>query len=370
MADHDPDDDLARCLTLVVAVDGLRAASLGAYGQTTYETPAFDQLATEAVTYSEAYAATPDPRDLYAQLAKSRAIPPSAVLLTDDAAITEPIAEAFDRVVVIDPPTLDDLAPTIDQTAMAAVWADFAVALIEALGDDGEPPPLVWLHTRGLRGPWDAPPETYASLIDEDDPEVATDVTPPESETDDEDAQDDAQFAAACRYAGQVMTLDACLAGWLDLADGLLEGTEHRLIVTGVRGYALGEHGRIGTTDDRLFTELQHVPLLIREPGIDRRFVREADPTSLDAVLASLGSQPSADQPVTLASPSGAASVLTTDWLLRRPADSATAIELYVKPDDRWEQNDIASLEPAVADELLALLTDGDSAVAAPPQGL
>lgn len=365
-----PDPATSRCPTLVVAIDGLRAAALGAYGQTAYETPAFDQLATEAVTYSEAFAPTPDPRDLYAQLAADGVIPDGAVLLTDDPEVTEPFAEQFARVVTIEPPTPDVVAATLDETAAAAVWADFAVALIEAVGEADEPPPLIWLHARGLRGPWDAPPETYASLLDEDDPEIEAETAPAEGEIDQGDPRDDhgddARFAAGVRYAGQVVTLDACLAGWLDLADGLFEGVDHRLVVTGVRGYALGEHGRIGSTDDRLFTETQHVPLMVRNPGADQGFLREAMTVSLADVLATLGEKPTANEVITLASPSGAAAVVTGDWLLRRSADPAVAIELYVKPDDRWEQNDIASLKPDLVDELLARIPAGDSAVAAP----
>ena len=55
--------------TIVIAIDGLRASALGVYGQTAYETTAFDALTAESRTYEWVYARTPDPRDFYAALA-------------------------------------------------------------------------------------------------------------------------------------------------------------------------------------------------------------------------------------------------------------------------------------------------------------
>jgi hypothetical protein len=67
------------------------------------------------------------------------------------------------------------------------------------------------------------------------------------------------------------------------------------------------------------------------------------------------------------ASPSGARVIRTTDWTLRtEPQDSSgsssgrqgtTRCELYVRPDDRWEANDVANLCSDVVDDLLAKLS-------------
>ena len=104
---------------------------------------------------------------------------------------------------------------------------------------------LIWLHTRGLYSSWDAPADLMASLIDEDDPEVVPSVVPPDLRSGD----DDERFAASCRYAAQVTTLDPLLGGCLELIEGLYEGEDYRLIVLGLRGFPLGEHGRIGGVD-------------------------------------------------------------------------------------------------------------------------
>jgi hypothetical protein len=56
--------------------------------------------------------------------------------------------------------------------------------------------------------------------------------------------------------------------------------------------------------------------------------------------------------------------------MLRAPTNAASTPELYVKADDRWEQNDIASLQEAVVAELLATLQNpGDSGVAESDSG-
>lgn len=343
--------------TIVIAIDGLRASALGAYGQTAYETPAFDALTAESRTYEWVYARTPDPSEFYAALASHLTIERS-VLVADDQEATAAIRSRFGAIVEIEPLTPIEPAPTIDGTTTAAIWAAMAEALVEANAAGSQ---VVWLHTRGLYGPWDAPAELMESLIDEDDPEIAPDVTPPDLVTDD----DDERFAASCRYAAQVMALDACLGGLLDIVDGVYEGEDYRLIVIGLRGFPLGEHGRIGGVDGRLFSEQQHMPLLVREPDTNARLDRCATPSTLDAVVSGLlAGIKLPGGPIFLSSPDSKV-IITDDWLLRAPVDAASMAELYVKPDDRWEQNDIASLEEGLTAELLAMLSSPlDSGVA------
>jgi hypothetical protein len=348
--------------TIIIAIDGLRASALGAYGQTAYETPAFDALSAESRTYEWVYARTPDPTDFYAALA-SHLTNAGSVLVTDDQDAAAAIHSRFGNLNEIEPPTPTEPAPTIDATTTASTWAAMAEALVEANAAGSQ---LIWLHTRGLYGPWDAPIDLMEPLIDEDDPEITPDVTPPDLVTDD----DDERFAASCRYAAQVMALDACLGGLLDIVDGVYEGEDYRLIVLGLRGFPLGEHGRIGGVDQRLFSEQQHTPLLIREPDANARLDRSATPSTLEAVIIGLlaGTQ-SPIGPVLLSSPESKV-IISDDWLLRVPADTAEPPELYVKPDDRWEQNDIASLEEELTAELLAMLsTPMDSGVASAEGG-
>src|SRR5215211_4782522 len=57
---------------LVVVVDGLRASALGAYGNTTFPTPALDEFAAEGVLYDSCFAPTSDLVDIYKALWWSR----------------------------------------------------------------------------------------------------------------------------------------------------------------------------------------------------------------------------------------------------------------------------------------------------------
>ncbi len=354
--------------TFVLAIDGLRAAALGAYGQTAYEMPAFDALAAESIVYDWCYASTPEPAGTYARL--GTAIPSNAWLVTDDQRLGDQHRGAFaeSRVVSTEPASAS--AESIEQTTAAAAWEAIAAETVRWAEADSSP--LLWVHTKGLLHPWDAPAALYDSLLDDDDPEIDSSIEVPDG-TVEPDELAEAALAASCRYAAGVMTLDACLAGWLDLVAGLMEGRNYRLIVAGVRGFALGEHGYLGAADDRLFSEIQQVPLFAAGMLGDRRFTRESLPLTLLTAMQSLlaGGLPSGSE-ARLHADSGPEALVTSDWMLRQdPADAENA-ELYVKPDDRWEQNDIAKLEEQAVQELqqAMLSSQGDgseSGVAASP---
>lgn len=361
MATHDQSDPTP---TVVVTIDGLRAAALGAYGQTAWRTPAFDALAADGTVYDWCYAPTPDPRDLL------RGGPGRATnawrLVTDDASIADAAREAVRSVQTFDAPAPAALAESTDSASQAAVWLRFAEAIVEhPPSADG----VLWLHTRGLYGPWDAPADLLDGLLDEDDPPFDLTAAAPSGELDADDL--DARFAAGCRYAMQVRLLDACFGEWMPVAEAVMEGERWRLVLAGAGGFALGEHGRLGR-DARLFSESQHVPLLVRDGAPQGRFARVARPMRLDEAFAAAhhGAAPAGGE-LRMASPTGAAVVLDGGWLLRRPgADEARDTpELYVKPDDRWEQNDVASLERDRVDRLTAELATRESGVAADRHG-
>lgn len=336
--------------TIVITVDGLRAAALGAYGQTAYETPGFDAFAAEGRTFEWAYARTPSAAEFFAATAGEVAsLGLATTLVTDDPETSRPLARVALRTETI-PAASTSAARSIAESPAARLWERFAAATVDAF--EGADLGLVWLHTRGLYGPWTAPPELIDSLRDEEDPCIEASTIPPDAENGD----DDDRFAAACRYAAEVMTLDACFAGWLDVVRGATEGCDVRVLLAGVRGFPLGEHRRIGRVDERLFSEQQHAPLVVCDATPESRFDRDATPRLLESALAGLLGRPDPpDEPLVLSSPAAQA-VLTRDWLLRRPLLRGAEAELYVKPDDRWEQNNIAVLREGVVAELSALL--------------
>src|SRR5262249_41137734 len=128
-------------------------------------------------------------------------------------------------------------------------------------------PRLVWIHSRGLFGPWDAPLALQESLLDpeEGDPPPFEEVQPPDLALGDLN-DPDARYAISCAYAAPVMVLDGCI----DAIDEFLsqfQGNERWLtVLIGSRGFALGEHGHVGGGHGRLHAETLHVPMLWRFP--------------------------------------------------------------------------------------------------------
>ena len=347
--------------TLVISIDGLRASALGAYGAAAYETPHLDALATESCVWDWCFADTPDLTGLGAALSSGidpETIPSNALVVSDcDSFLKTALAESFSQKQLIETVEPSACAPSISETCQAQVWEEFASVIVSKLQSNPDERVFGWLHTRGMYGPWDAPVDLHEALLDEDDPPVPGEVAPPDATFSDQAELCEARFAASCRYAGQVMALDACLGGWLEIVRGLFEGQTLRIVLLGLRGFPLGEHGRIGGVDDRLFSEQQHVPLLVGAVDPNERFTREHATVTLSDAVARLFSSSEPSRQALLRSPSGAVAVHDGQWMLRqRAADQAESLELYSKPDDRWEQNDVAQLERETVESLAALL--------------
>ena len=355
---------LQETLTVVLAIDGFRASALGAYGATAYETPGFNELAADSTVHEWLYADSTSLRGVYGVFENALSISADrSLLLTDDESLLE---LGFDSrfnerssVASLEP---TEPAESIGQTALAESFSGFAASLVEHVESipEGEAS-LVWLHTKGLKGPWDAPGELVEPMIDEEDPEIEPSVIPPQAVFEDNATSEavEARFAASVRYAAQVITLDACLAGLSDLLSGLMEGMAWRFVVMGLRGYPLGERGVIGGEDRRLFSEQTHVPMILHTADPADRFQRDKSIGLLSTGVAkSLGADSDSDQQsVVIRSESGAIAARNEGWLMRVPGpdEPVDSEELYLKPDDRWEQNNVASLEPDVVKELTAI---------------
>jgi arylsulfatase A-like enzyme len=237
-----------------------------------------------------------------------------------------------------------------------------------------------------MYGPWDAPIDLQRMLRDEGDPPPLEIVTVPNlviTAADDPDTS----FRYSCAYAAQVMILDAC---WRTLMESVTARSPHEpwlVALVGARGFPLGEHRRIGGVDERLHAEQLHVPLLLRFPDGLGRLARSVALVSHMDVLPTLtawieGSE-TMDSPhidgmsilplvsnanalwrdAILSTSAKSVSFRTSAWCLRKSqspsamheqtSDEHQAGELYVRPDDRWEANDVAKLCPDVV-ELLA----------------
>jgi hypothetical protein len=261
----------------------------------------------------------------------------------------------------------------------------FFAAASDLLVEQHEPF-LLWLHTTGLGSVWDAPVELRNSYVDEGEP-LPPDTTAVPSRELPSGFDPDELLGFRRAYAGQVALLDTCVGALVGQLreSGLLERSA--LAVVSARGFPLGEHSLLGPDSDRLHAELVHVPWLLRLPGglgasaRSSSLVQPADlmPTLLDACGAPRqpGVYGASQMPLVrgetdrlrdlavVRAPAGEQAVRTPAWYLcvrQAPLGLDAQSKLYVKPDDRWEINDVASRCPEVVDGLRRVLTEFEQA--------
>jgi arylsulfatase A-like enzyme len=143
----------------------------------------------------------------------------------------------------------------------------------------------------------------------------------------------------------------------------------------GARGYPLGEHRRVGGVDPRLYGEQLHVPWLIRFPDNAGRLGRSGQLTShVDLAPSLVDSAPGKSvralttnvrsawrDALVATSEAGPCAIRNAEWCLRQEPDSQSdriATELFVRPDDRWEANDVAKLCSEIVDTLTNQLNE------------
>lgn len=288
------------------------------------------------------------------------------------------------------------------ETTNVARTVDAALAWLDGRGRDPAPaePFLLWLDLFSPHGPWDPPPpyrDQYAAAapdefeigeegdIEEEpgDEEITLDETPvlidvPAGAVG--DVIDEVELLRLRRtYAGCVTLLDAQLGRLFDAlrASGRLDDT--LIVFTADQGEPLGEHGTVRRFRPWLYEELIHTPLIIRLPGGahgGRRHQALVQTVDLyPTILSALDLPPDVDAHGLDLLPliRGEATKLreyaclgmdveeyalrTHHWHLILPIevdpdDPPRAVELYRKPEDRWDQNDVAGQFPDVADQL------------------
>jgi arylsulfatase A-like enzyme len=258
-----------------------------------------------------------------------------------------------------------------------------ALAQLAAWPESAQPQ-LLWIHAASLNQSWDAPLELRAQYSDEDDPPPSPTVTPPEQRLS-ANHDPDALLSLAHAYAGQVAVIDRGLDQLLAAIDALPGREELILALTSPRGYPLGEHGRVGRCDDALYSELLNVPLLLKLPGGEGALLRTQEliqPPDLYATLLEFISSKNEPTEATrsllrlvrddnyrrrqlaLASGPEQRVIRTAAWHLRVwTSEEGELYELFTKPDDRWDFNDVASRCADIIQQLLAQAEATDAAL-------
>ena len=385
---------------VVVVIDRWGAPWFGPYGNTWIPTPGCNRLAAEGETWEFAFASSTELADIYSAYWSGRslnAVAPSpgqlaggenaidlfrlarnsgirSCLITDDSSVAKhPLASGCDELVQIPLEFPDRPCDQPSQTQMVRLFSA-AVNWLDRATD----PYFLWIHSSGMAGPWDAPLDFRNRFADEEDPLPPETVVPP-SKVLAVDFDPDERLGLVHAYAGQVLLGDMCLA---DLREVVVERSEPPLlIVTSPRGFPLGEHLAVGEKQLLPYSELAHVPRIIRQPGKETALRRRSELVSESDLFTACTSwldpnsqipptSPAATAPVstgldTSTSEGGATerfvltrspggwSLRTSDWTLIRPLsnDDATPADatpadaydkLFARPDDRWEANNVA----------------------------
>ena len=369
---------------VVLVIDRLGANMLGAYGSTWFETHNFNRLAARSLVFDQAITRTTDIAAAYQGLLEP--VPGdnllkrigdagiSSILLTDEPKLSSLSASAgFDRIVPIESISSGGVAPTLDQTELASFFAQAMQEMTE-LGEGN----CLWLHSRGLSGSWDAPAALRTRLADPEDPPPPQFFEPParmfDSRTDDPDEL--LGYQQVC--AAQVTMIDDFLGVILDMLDAEM-GQSTLFCLLSTRGFPLGEHGLVGQSQPEGFvscySESVHVPMMICLPTRPEfKFARSirlgslVQPNWLSGFLNEWFDSPdSVQQTVDRMSRSlpnkrleaavticGDATALQTHaWKLNR---DSSRNELYAKPDDRGEVNDVSRRCPQIVDSLSLIL--------------
>ena len=389
---------------VVVVVDRLGAGYLGPYGNTWLGTPHLNRLASQSFVADPLIIDTPDLDLLYRSYCFGRhAMHPGddaagrndlAGLLNDAGVPTvfcsdEPVvlehpltADRFDRSIAVDGGP-GETAGEIETTGMARLFAQ-AAAELEA----SQSPGLLWIHARGMEGPWDAPLELRNQFAEEDDPLPPESVEVPSRVWKEED-DPDVLLGIEHAYAGQVRLLDSCIGALLGAIRDSGLADQAMFLLKGARGFPLGMHGSVGDHDAALYGELVHVPLIVKLPEAEGAMCRSQtllQPSDMFATLLDWFGLDSASVPDgchsllplirghtgalrdrACAVSNGERAIQTSGWYLRdagRDEDSPTQ-ELFVKPDDRWEVNEISDRCPEIAEQLVAALDEFEAAAAA-----
>jgi hypothetical protein len=364
---------------VVIAVEGLGTQLLSPYGNGWTGTTAFSQLATTSLVMDNFWLNGLKQGEIYRQLlapcngnVSSLAVgcdQPELQMrwLTD---VSHQHADEF-----IAPIGWQRHVPKPDRgdeildSSLGQIF-EHVLKWFSAASDDV--PQLLWLHSGGLTHRWDAPLELRESFCEEDDVAPPEEHEPPEIEvTADTDPDTITGWTQAA--AAQVVLLDQCLAA-VDVAieeRGWQESC--MLVVMGLGGYSLGEHGYVGWTQRQLWGENIQVPLMVR-PGrelpitLHRPEIYQPDQLlpairawlsgaafSQNIHLDSLPAQGVFDdrgpqlpqhwpaaRSIAVARHENQWLVRTPQWLFRQTHEDEPW-QIYMQPDDHWCVNDIAS---------------------------
>lgn len=374
---------------LVVAIDRLPAWILPAYGATWVAMPRLTALAARGVVLDRMIATGDDPSATLCDLLGGPSGPDGSA---GPPVVAAAVGRGWRTAFVTDDPSALVAGADVTRVIAAATGLpgrDAGATCLARLGAAAREVVaagthrLVIVHVTSLGICWDAPEAFRDAYVAPDDPPPPPGAAVPDFEVS-ADADPDLLVGIRQAYAGQLTLLDACLGEVFDAPSGW------SVVVAGLRGLALGLHGRVGPGGASPHGEIVHVPAIVRDAAGRMAGQRHAGiviPADVGATLVELVGGPAvvADPaaPWCGASLAGLLAAWTSAW--RDRAVSVTSggvavvtdywhaftdgirVRLYAKPDDYFELCDVADRCPAVAEELggLARAAHGGDVAAA-----
>lgn len=365
---------------LVITVEGVGTTYLGSYGSTTAVTPALDRWSAHGIVLDQCYVDSLDVtlqmRSLWTGL---HAMQSQATtwnlwretsrrgnrLITDSRTVAELAAQLECGSVSL--VTAGERRSAVDDISDCAVLELFAAATEELAGFDGG---MLWIHSRGLKLPWDAPQPLRQRFMDPEDPQPPVATEPPECSVD-QSTDPDILLGWGQVAAAQVAVIDEAIGALQAALHSRNDATSWACLFATLGGVPLGEHGYMGNLRPQLYGEsiaaaailvpTGGLPVGIRRPelyqlpdlALSARALLHGDFSNGSKVEQACWGRSACtlnapEVPQRWATHLKSAMISDRQQWVRTPAWSALLdphkeAELYLKPDDRWEVSDIAS---------------------------
>ena len=411
---------------VIVTVEGLGTNLVGCYGGAIAPTKNLDSFACRSIVFDQFWADTYRPIDILESMwtgvhfAIRSANPGAKEPRFDCESILERAMLITDSVDLVDESTRDDFGSVLliesptDDSSDGLEGDDFDSIDLEKIDSEDEDEdsgdaqpqitrlfqaalgkwvtqldefPILWIHSRGLNGTWDAPYEYRCVMCDEGDPEPPFDMVPAQLKIT-EDTDPDEVFGLACSMGAQSMVLDDAWAMIEEVLEEIGVASDCLQILAGVQGYPIGEHGFVGQIAEGLYAETLHLPLIVRPGNQLDVGVRVPFMVQPNSILKTIENWLEHDTNTTCMVDDGVRTDLEREtstlpaenWPMknqlaysvyqsqvhvavpawscrwstktRDESDAVQRVELFATPDDRWQQNEVSQRAHAIVDEL------------------
>jgi len=263
---------------LVVTIEGLGTNLVGCYGGAIGPTKNWDSFASRGIVFDQFWADTLQTLDVLESMWSGthfvqrqmddreerdcvEILLHRGLLVTDSMLVIEGMSRDYFRDVLLvepgegDDEDLQDQEQTQLERLFEAALGRWATQMNEC--------PVLWIHSRGLSGTWDAPYEYRQVMCDEGDPDPPSSSDPAElritSETDPDEI-----FGMSCCAGGQAIAMDDAWGLIEETLLGLGIEDDCLQLLAGVTGYPMGEHGWVGYGGQSLYAETLHCALIVR----------------------------------------------------------------------------------------------------------